>query len=435
VHVDRNGAASPLEVRAGVTRDDREPEWLSVRQLTAKRSDIAFKDLDAGHYTIVVAGPRPLQRASVHAVVARDDRRKVTIAIRPQPMHGRITLGGAPLANATVTLRGRDFTTTTTTDANGAIGGPLWQGGDFDAIVESPRLGAPLAAAIRIANGQFKLDIESRVVRGVVRDVIGKPIANASVVLRSGDDAHPVTRRTTTDAHGAYRIDGVAAGPQLLQASAPGYLRGEPLVFTASARETMRNAALDPGVRRTIEVTDSSGQRVEDAIAVCATGNTIHSLAYTDVLGRAVVAMPRSGDAMLYVVPLTGSIVTHRLVRGTGVEPLRIPPANASLQVDALVTDGTPLSGVWLLVRYNGVLIPPEVARMLAGQQQMKFVTDERGRVVLPHVAPGTYELWPYRSDAEAESLIASASEIAAPINLKVTPGENHATVRFKKRH
>lgn len=429
VHVARNGDKSPLDVRLGLTRDERQPAWIGVRHLTAIRSDVTFLDVGAGSYTVVIEGPRPLQRTSAHVVVAAGDTRTLTIGVEPRPFHGRFTLGRAPLANATVTLHAADFTTSATTDARGVIAEPLWQGGDVDLVIESPRLGAPYPTQARLA-GRLALDIESRVVRGIVRGKNGEPVADATIVLRSEDETHRVPRRAKTGSDGEFRIDGVALGVHTLRVIAAGHLRGNSIEVNVTKQEQVADVVLDPGVSLPIEIVDAGGQAMRGATIVCATGSTILSTTRTDVLGRAVVATPPDADAMLFVLPRDGAIVARSLA---GARRITIPAGNASLQVDARIGD-LPLAGISLLVRYNGTMIPPEVARIFGAQQQTSFVTDADGRVVLPHVAPGVYELWPYRSDEEAEALMASVSALAAPINLEVASGENRATVRFKAR-
>lgn len=421
VHVARNGDRSPLDVRLGLARDDREPAWMAVRHLTPSRGDVSFRDLGAGHYALLVEGPKPLQRVSAHAVVAANDDRTLTIGIQPRPFHGRFTLGGTPLANATVTLHAADFTTSATTDARGLIDEPLWQGGDVRLKIDSPRLGAPYAAQVRLT-GHLVLDLEPRVVRGVVRGTNGEPVAGASIVLRAEDEDRRVPRRTTTNNKGEFRIDGVRPGSQSLRVSASGYLRGKPIEFQIAEREHVENVVLDPGLGSSIEVVDASGRAIPGVTVVCATGNTIRSITRTDALGHAHVATPRDGNAMLFA-----GLVAQRAARSARMV---IPPGSASLQLELLVTDGMPLTDLPLLVRYNGAIIPPEVARVLGIQQR----TDARGRAVLSHVPPGVYELWPYRSDEEAEALMASESVLAAPIKLDVASGEHRATVRFKAR-
>lgn len=430
VHVARNGDRSPLEVRLGLARDDREPDWIAVRHLTPSRGDVTFRDLGAGHYALLIEGPRPLQRVSAHAVVAADDDRALTIGIQPRPFHGRFTLGGIPLANATVTVHAVDFTTSATTDARGLVDEQLWQGGDVDLMIDSPRLGAPYAAHARLA-GRLAVDIESRVVRGVVRAANGEPVAGATVVLRSESEARRVPRRTTTRDNGEFRIDGVAAGLHSLRVIASGYLRGKPIELQIAGGEHVENVVLDAGTSLRVEVVDTDGNPVRDATIVCATGGTIISTTHSDVLGRALIAAPPGVDATLFVLSLEGGIVAQPVA---SARRITVPAGSASLQVDALADDA-PLTGITLLVRYNGMMIPPEVARILGAQQRTSFVTDAQGRVVLPRIAPGSYQLWPYRSDEEAEALMASHSALAAPISLEVAPGENRITVRFKARH
>jgi Carboxypeptidase regulatory-like domain len=430
VHVARNGDRSPLDVRLGLARDEREPDWLAVRHLTPGRADVTFRDLGAGHYALLLEGPRPLQRVSAHAVVAANDDRTLTIGIHPRPFHGRFTLGGTPLTNATVTLHAADFSTSVTTNARGLIDEPLWQSGDVDLAIDSPRLGAPYLAQARIA-GRLAVDIESRVVRGVVRGTNGEPVAGAAVTLRSEGETQHVPRRTRTGDDGEFRIDGVSAGSHSLRVTASGYLRLKPIELEITSGERVENVILDTGTRLPVEVVDADGKPVPGATLVCATGSAIHSTTRSDVLGRALVATPPGVDATLFVLPLEGGIVAQPVASARRIS---IPAGNASLQVDALADDA-PLTGISLLVRYNGTIIPPEVARILGAQQQASFVTDAQGRVVLPRVAPGAYELWAYRSDEEAEALMASQSALAAPISLEVAPGENRITVRFKARH
>jgi hypothetical protein len=430
VHVARNGDKSPLDVRLGLARDEREPDWIAVRHLTPARGDVTFRDLDAGHYALLIEGPRPLQRVSAHVVVAADDDRSLTIGIRPRPFHGRFTLGGTPLANATVTLHAADFTTSVTTDARGLIDEPLWQSGDVDFTVDSPRLGAPYPAHARLA-GHLAVDIESRVVHGVVRGTDGKPVAGAAVALRSEGEAQRVPRRTKTDDNGEFRIDGVSVGSVSLRVTARGYLRIQPIALQITRGEHVENVVLDAGVSLPVDVVDADGQAVRSATIVCVSGGTIRSTTRTDVLGHAVVATPPDGDAMLFVLPREGGIVAQPVA---GARRITVQAGSASLQVDALADDA-PLTGISLLVRFNGTMIPPEVAQIIGTQQRASFVTDAQGRVVVPRIGPGRYELWAYRSDEEAEALMASQSALTAPIKLEVAPGENLVTIRFKARH
>ncbi len=85
-------------------------------------------------------------------------------------------------------------------------------------------------------------------------------------------------------------------------------------------------------------------------------------------------------------------------------------------------------------MRYNGEVLPPDVLREIQSYRGLSFETDERGTAHVQHLPAGTYEFWPYRSEGEADSLLASVSGIAAPIVVNAGTGENKVTVRFRKK-
>jgi hypothetical protein len=109
-----------------------------------------------------------------------------------------------------------------------------------------------------------------------------------------------------------------------------------------------------------------------------------------------------------------------------------VPAGSASLEISTRTTDDAPLPDVGFLMRYNGELIPPSVAREMHRYQGIQLGTDANGTAVLHPIPPGTYELWPYRTEEEAAAILEVAT--AAPINVNVITGPNKATVRFRKR-
>jgi hypothetical protein len=133
------------------------------------------------------------------------------------------------------------------------------------------------------------------------------------------------------------------------------------------------------------------------------------------------------------VVPNEGSLAIRRL-RTADEDVLRVsvPSGSASLEIVMLTTEGAALPDVGLLMRYNGELIPPEVGREIERYLGVALHTDANGTTTLPHIPPGVYEFWPYRSEGEAASIVAAA--LAAPINVNVVTGPNKATVRFRRR-
>jgi hypothetical protein len=100
----------------------------------------------------------------------------------------------------------------------------------------------------------------------------------------------------------------------------------------------------------------------------------------------------------------------------------------------ALKTDaGVAFSDLRLLMRIDGMVVPPEIARLLSSRG-FSLTTNAEGSISLKRIPPGTYEFWPYRSAAEGQMLYETATDFAAPIAVRVLTGENNATIRFQAR-
>jgi hypothetical protein len=82
---------------------------------------------------------------------------------------------------------------------------------------------------------------------------------------------------------------------------------------------------------------------------------------------------------------------------------------------------GDAFSDLWLLMRIDGMVVPPAIARQLATRGLL--VTNAEGRVSLEHIryirVLVIYEM---------------AASFEAPISVRVLTGENDATVKFKAR-
>jgi hypothetical protein len=94
---------------------------------------------------------------------------------------------------------------------------------------------------------------------------------------------------------------------------------------------------------------------------------------------------------------------------------------------------GDAFADLWLLMRIDGMVVPPAIARQLV-TRGLSLITNAAGRISLQHIPPGTYEFWPYRNEAEGRTLYELAADMAAPIAVKVLTGENDATVKFRAR-
>jgi hypothetical protein len=112
---------------------------------------------------------------------------------------------------------------------------------------------------------------------------------------------------------------------------------------------------------------------------------------------------------------------------------LRVRDGSSSLRLMLKSEHGNPFAGLWLLVSIDGTVIPPAIAQQLV-TRGFSLRTDAEGSIALAHIPPGTYEFWPYRTDAEGQRIYEVADGFAAPISVNVVNGENSATVRFQTR-
>ncbi|MEA2571697.1 MAG: hypothetical protein QOI24_3698 [Acidobacteriota bacterium] len=445
INVRRQDERGPLDVAIAIRDDDAPLKWIVTKRIPAAESSIAIGELDAGSYTVLVKGAQPLQRISARTNVAAGDVRTIPIDLTSAVAHARITLGGVPLANADVTLEsvGNHWTTTFTAGADGEVNSAIWEQGLFTAAVR-PRPGAPPhVTRVRLAGSpiaELAIDVPDRRIAGRVIDGAGVPVSGALVSLRSSVEELSRTIKATSGENGEFEFFGVPAGSHALTVIAGSYLRPDRVTFALveSDREKVIDVVVREGLARTFDVRDPHGTPATNALLVVASDGHLRATTSTDMQGRAEIATPVDEQSTLYVFPREGSLVIRPLTSAIDdaatTTRIIVPAASSSLELATLTTDGGAIPDVSLLMRYNGELLPPEVAAELQRQQGIAFATDEHGIAKLANIPAGVYEFWPFRSEAEASALVASASAISAPIVVNVVTGENKATVRFRKK-
>jgi hypothetical protein len=440
ITVERNAFDAPLEFSAGIPDEAGPTKWIAHKRLD-KGNTLTFDDLDAGSYVILAAGPQPLERIAKRVNVGAGDRRDVAIPIHFLLAHGRLTMGGKPLARVAIRFDNSDnrWDTTVTTDDAGEISTPAWETGAFTLSIRGANMHAPIIRNVTLDGrgmADFKIDIPERRVRGRVVDVDGVPVANTLVSLRTQTETFAPTVRMITGPDGEFEFNGVYAGKQTLRLRPDAFLQPDPLSFPMAEGDRLHEetVTLKRGSDREVRVFGRDGNPVPRAAVVVASGDRIRASSVTDISGRARISAPSDGPSILYVFPKEGSLVARRLGSEESSVRIDVPPPNASIVIATLTTDGEAVPNVELLMRYNGEVLPPDVSHELERQQGLYFTTDQSGAAHLRHLPAGTYEFWPYRSEHEAELLLASASGFAAPIVVNAVTGENKVTVRFRKK-
>ncbi|HEY0371552.1 MAG TPA: carboxypeptidase-like regulatory domain-containing protein, partial [Thermoanaerobaculia bacterium] len=402
---------------------------------TLGKSTVTFTGLAEGLYVVMATGPQPLQRLSAKANVgANGNSLRLVLPKGRTSLH--VTLAGQPVPRAALTLTQDElrWSTDLETGDDGGFEGALWEPGVYTASVRQDRTAAPHIVDVTLSAKPLAIDVPDREVTGHVLGADGKPIAGAIVILQSQDERSTLSVRTTSAPDGRFAFFGVREGAQSLSARAPSYLNSDAVPFELHSPSAHHSADLElmHGIQQAVRLVDARGGPIADASLFTTCEGQIKATTLTNAEGRAQVALSDAGSCAVYALPKEGSIAVGRI---SGREPLvlRVPDGSSSLRLALQSENGELFSDLWLLMRIDGSVVPPAIARQLASRG-LALVTDTAGSISLSHIPPGTYEFWPYRTEAEGQMLYEVASDAEAPISLKVLTGENNATVRFQAR-
>jgi hypothetical protein len=432
VEVSRNGFAGPLEIAVAPRVDGMLPEWSATKTLAAGQSVATF-DLAEGLYIVLASGPQPLQRLSAKANLGAAGS-TLRLAVPKTKTALRVTLAGQPLARARVALNHDKlrWRTDVATDEAGRFEGPLWEPGVYSASVTRGG-SAPHFIDVTLSSAPLVINVPDRHVTGRVLTSDGKPIAGAQVDLRTETTEATLNVRTTSAPDGRFEFLGVREGAQTLSARAPSLLHSDAAMFELRGTTThTADLVLTRGEPRTVRVVDARNAAIAGATLLTSCDGHLKSTAITNTEGRADVAVPPAASCAIFVLPPDSSLAAAR-VEGPAPLLIRVPDGSSSLRLALKSEAGAAFPAISLLVRLDGITVPPAIARLLA-TRGVSLLTDDDGSVSLTRIPPGTYEFWPYSTSSEGQLIYEVSADVQAPISVKVLAGENEATVRFKAR-
>lgn len=269
-------------------------------------------------------------------------------------------------------------------------------------------------------------------ITGVVRDAqSGTPVAGAVVTLETKLEDGEEHRRATTGADGAFAFDGIAHGRQTVRVIPTRHLEPEPVVFSLSGEIPLRevDVRVEPGRALPVVVLDGANEPAAHVKVLAVAESKLRSRTTTGVDGRAAVAVPPGEAVTLFVIPDDGPFGVLRVPRdhGQGRVKVYLPSTSSSLLIRAQTLTGGTMPPFALLMRFNGELVPPAVADELP----ILLMTGSESEALLENIPSGSYEFWPYRTDAEAAAIVETADALIAPIHVNVRVGENKIAVKF----
>ena len=237
-----------------------------------------------GRYRIRVTGPGLLPAELRYVPVPSDEAR--IVVSRQVQVEGTVVDGGAPVANATVGLRGESIggAIETRTDAKGDYRFPDLPEGRYQLYAWRDALAARAVRVNRLGAGPFApielpLEAAAIVVGRVIDRDEGTGIVAAIELRASGDDQAP--RYARSDPTGAFRIEGVPTGRWIADAFSPGFT--SPGGVELDAGHGIPELALIRGATIEGRVVDPEGRPIANAsVRALGTGTTSEHSAAVD---------------------------------------------------------------------------------------------------------------------------------------------------------
>jgi hypothetical protein len=435
------GVRQPLEVELLLRQENEEWQEVAQRQLPAATRQVRFEGLAPGVYQLRVRGRENGEQFAMKVGLGHGDERRPTITIAPRDLTGRITLGGANLAGGSLILRHKEFRweAEIPVRADGTFRVRLWQHGQFAYRVRTPALPTLYSAQIELDQTPIAIDIPDGRITGFVRDAkSGMAVAGASIALQTNAGSSEQHVRTTTNAEGRFDFVGMKYGRHKVRVISPAYVEPVPIAFQLDKSAPLREVdiRLEPGRMVPLLVVSAEGHPVEQATVYALAGAKLCARTTTDEDGLTTIVVPERAEAVLFVIRREGGFAVARVARESNGKRLRVdlPPASSSLFIRARTNTGAEMPAFSLLMRYDGAVVPPEVLEELTAVQGLHFATGANSEVQLDRIPRGSYEFWPYRTEEEAEAIVASGDGYAAPIRIDVREGENRIAVKFAAR-
>lgn len=400
-----------------------------------------FEDVERGKYTLLVRGSGPLQLMASNLDVEEDSPTKL-VRIEPTDLTIEVHEGEQFVSGAVVAAQlSGQWTAELKTDDMGRISTEVWQRGATTFAVKRTDKANPVMLFQSIEDAReatVRLDLPSREIAGrVVNTDDGSPIANAKIEVDStNDDSSGAQTVVTSDNAGVFYVQGLHDGSHKLSATSDNYVRSDAMTVRLDRSDPSKQVTLrmSHGLTQVLHLATPAGYPIRDAMVVEVINGAATGMLKSDNAGQVTLHALPGSKLTAYAIPREGSFGVSHINLDEKEHTLVVPEGNASLEIRAADTDGKPVPRVQFLMWYDGELIPPDVADVLAMQRGLNPVTGRDGIAHLDRLPQGYFQLWPVLTRQEIQDVLAGSSGGSAPVQIGLKEGLNVATITFSKK-
>lgn len=449
IDVERKDYAGPLTASLIRTHEHTRGKrtTFASQQIDEKSSRFVLPDLEARDYILILRGEEPLQTVMKPLSLGEAETKSITIALDSYRVRGSVHRGADPYDNGTVgfTQGNAEWFAETKTDAQGRFTSEAWFKGRVSVVVE-PAPGARYRTVREVTAplNEWDIQLPDRKITGIVVDkATGRPLPKALLSLRyelHGPDRISGAQSVKLRDDGTFELDLLEPGSFELEARLEPFLpKMERVELTAADRERSVRLELEEGTTIRVQVLDATGRPPLSAeiFGVRADHRRMGGRWPVDANGMATIALQADEVKTLWALTQydTFAQFTVRAAEaGTKPVAVSLPPAVATLVIRAVRQDGTPVAGVHIFMRHNGVFLDNDVRDYFAGRRGTPMRTGSDGTITLVPMPAGAYEVWGVETPAMHVSSDGRPSGNVARITALAGPNEVRVVMDEKKK-
>ncbi|HEX6902738.1 MAG TPA: carboxypeptidase-like regulatory domain-containing protein [Thermoanaerobaculia bacterium] len=405
--------------------------------LTDREGICSSGNLAAGSYLLFAVLPQERGTLSRSVVVTNGSETEEELAFSEIRVSGKVSRGDDPVPGFTIRtfeaneeLGGLIALAEGTSGEDGTYEITLWKPGTYEMILfRSPEIRMPVVRkSLLLEAGEeaktVDFALERTAIRGKVVDQEGKPLEKAGVILHLSGAGE---RYAITDEKGEFEILLDTRGSGDVKARKPGYRESQPQDI-ALAGETelppvtlvLAKEKLFRGVLSSAAGLPVPGGWVGVVRSYYGDEPIRPSEGRTDTEGRFEVAPVGEGRNRFFASGPDCPLSFFEPSNEAGDLVLRCQGQPATLDLTLTDLEGRPVPEASVILRQAGVIVPGTVLYKHLTFLGVRPTTDASGRLVIPNLAPGSYDL--FLTSSVSEGMIESGSRTGYLTSVRLTP-------------